>query len=68
MLAVDRPVAVDVQRCPSCESLAVQQSSGEDGKVWLACGRCHLRWSIAERRVAAIAEYRGCERRLRVYG
>jgi ribosomal protein L37AE/L43A len=66
MSDIDRPIGIAVQRCPSCESSAVQRFSIVDGKVWLVCGRCDLRWSIAERRSAAVADYRGFERRLRV--
>jgi ribosomal protein L37AE/L43A len=64
----ERPPGTDVQQCPSCGSTAVQRSSGvEIGRVWLVCGRCSLRWSIAERRSPTVSEYSGFERR-RLFG
>ena len=68
MSDIDRPIAVNVQRCPSCESPAVRRFGVVDGKVWLVCGRCDLRWSIAERRSPLVAEYHGFERRVRLHG
>jgi hypothetical protein len=50
MPEIDRPIGVVCQQCPSCESAEVIRTSVEAGKVWLVCGRCALRWSIAERR------------------
>jgi hypothetical protein len=35
--------------------------------VWLVCGRCDLRWSIADRRSPTVSEYSGFERR-RLFG
>jgi hypothetical protein len=68
MPEIDRPIGVVCQQCPSCESAEVMRTSVEEGKVWLVCGRCALRWSIAERRSAAASDYRGFERRRPVNG
>ena len=61
MSEIDRPIGVESQQCPSCESADVRRSSTEEGEVWLVCGRCDLRWNIAERRLAAASDYRGFE-------
>jgi hypothetical protein len=46
----------------------VQRLSGvESGRVWLVCGRCNCRWSIAERRSPSGSDYSGFERR-RLFG
>jgi hypothetical protein len=37
----------------------VKQLSVVNGKVWLVCDRCHLRWSVGERRSAAASDYEG---------
>ena len=64
----ERPPGTGVQQCPSCESAAVKGLSGvESERVWLVCGGCKLRWSIAERRSPSASEYSGFERR-RLFG
>jgi transcription elongation factor Elf1 len=68
MSEIDRPIAVDRQQCPSCESADEMRTSIEEGKAWLVCGRCDLRWSVAERRSATASDYRGFERRRPVNG
>jgi ribosomal protein L37AE/L43A len=59
-----RPPGLDVQQCPSCGSTVVQRLSiVESGRVWLVCGRCDLRWSIADRRSPRTTAYDLPERR-----
>ena len=69
MSETERPQGADVQQCPSCGSTAVQRLSiVESGRVWLVCGRCDLRWSIADRRSPPVSAYEGFERRGRLFG
>jgi hypothetical protein len=59
-----------VLRCPSCETAIIYNVSAAAGRVWFACQRCRLRWSIGERRASddAPSAYRGSERRRQVHG
>jgi len=69
MSETERPQPPESQQCPSCGSTAVQRLSiVESGRVWLVCGRCDLRWSIADRRSPLVSAYEGFERRGRLFG
>ena len=58
-----------VLRCPPCETAILYDASAAAGRVWFACQRCRLHWSIGERRAPdAPSEHRGFERRQRYTG